>query len=372
MNMRRRRSNSPQPSEGRAVRKKWAEMKPLERFGVVFGVLFGAGAAALIAILLIPLRWEPDLRFATPDEQSAAAATAQAVGVVATLILAALGFSVAALTLASNQRDARVDRVLGFHVELTGPGPTGVGRSRLARFLRERGTAPWVRYQVGIQQLLHDPQLNSYPQAYGAGTTTPHMDLMLVLRLFERIRVAQVAGLLDDRLIASLVGRHAGWWDLAIKDDSEDTQRVPVAYLANWCNRYRNEYKSSSDEDPEGFENWWTDRQRAFPPSRRIVAAKRALNKGLRTAVSIETLRIERAELRDLDRRNVLTKEEFKYCEELLKKPGREVVTGAEMDLAPRSESEILKPPPRPVPPSAAWAQWSLVRVFRRRNPAER
>lgn len=212
--------------------------------------------AATLLILLVagPIPW------VTPDQQGAWAATLQTIGLVGTIYFAALGIRVAARTLRSDQRDRRVDRVLAFHEELTGSGPTGVARSRLARFLREEGGPGSVVLQVSREQLVEDRELQNYPAQPDTSASTPHVDLTLVLRLFERIRIAQVAESLDDHLLASLIGRHAGWWDLAIAEDGTDTLRIPLERLATWCEAYRDAHK-----DQPGFENWGNSRRLAFP-----------------------------------------------------------------------------------------------------------
>jgi hypothetical protein len=224
--------------------------------------ILSVSSAIVFATLLIPIRWDASngLRLATPGEQAASAATLQTIGLVATVLFAAAGIRVAGETLRSDQRDRRVDRVLAFHEELTGSGPTGVARSRLARFLREQGGPGSVVLQVGREQLVEDPRVQTYSRGTAAGASTPHTDLTLILRLFERIRISQVAESLDDHLLASLIGRHAGWWDLAIADDDKDTLRIPLERLAEWCDAYR-------DENPNqpGFENWGDSRSRAFP-----------------------------------------------------------------------------------------------------------
>jgi hypothetical protein len=290
-------------------------------------VLFAAVGIAF-AGLVLPLRLDASghLSRISPDQQSAWAATLQTIGLLITIFFAAT-------TLASDRRDARVDRVLAFHVELTGPGPTGVARSRLARFLREKGSGPRV-LQVSIKQLLdglqveNSPQVQTYPPAYDAGTSTPHIDLMLVLRLFERSCFAQVADLLDDELVVSLIGRHVGWWDLAIEEDSEDTQRVPLARLADWSNGYRDRYRAK-----EGFGNWWIDRQRAFPPSGRFYAALRALRRrqgGWGPKISFKKISCKKVlpkEFEDVCVLEVLTELELGELEELLETRNSQVPT---------------------------------------------
>jgi hypothetical protein len=208
--------------------------------------------------MLGPIRW------LSPEEQSAWAATLQTIGLLGTLLFAAE-------TLYSDQRDRRVDRVLAFHEELTA-GPTGEARARLARFLREQGEPDGAVLQVSRQQLIDDPKVQKYSANSDAGASTPHVDLTLILRLFERVRIAHAAESLDEHLLASLIGRHAGWWDLAIAEDDQDTLRIPLKKLGAWSNTYRDAHK-----DQPGFENWGQSRNEAFPRGH-IRAAPKAAN----------------------------------------------------------------------------------------------
>lgn len=231
--------------------RRWAALN--RRLKIVFALLTAVTAAVLVLLVAGPIPW------VSPDVQSAWAATLQAIGLVGTLLFAAQGIRVAAETLESDRRDRRVDRVLAFHEELIA-GPTGEARSRLARLLREKGGPDGAVLQVSKQQLSDDPMLQKYPEEHGAAAdATPRRDLTLILRLFERVHIAHEAELLDEHLLAVLIGRHAGWWDLAIAEE-EDTARRALKRLATWSDGY-----PGAQEDHPDLENWGQSRKIAFP-----------------------------------------------------------------------------------------------------------
>ena len=193
------------------------------------------------------------------DQQGAWAASLQAVGVVASILIAAGSLRIGAEALASDRRDRQVDRVLALHEELT-TGPTGEARSRLSRFLRSHGPDVNRARQVSRAQLRDtNADVNTYDDPDEAQISTPSHDLTRILRLFERVRIAHAAGSLDDLMMVALIGRHAGWWDLAIARDSE-TARVPLERLADWCKKYQQRHAS----EPL-LEGWGDARGKAFP-----------------------------------------------------------------------------------------------------------
>jgi len=212
-------------------------------------VLITAVAAALV---LLPAIWLDD------GQQSAWASSLQAVGLVAALLFAAEEIRLAARTLESDRRDRQVDRVLAFHEELT-TGSTGQARSRLARFLRLKAPAGDACLQVTRGQLTTAVELSQYPDDFGADGSTPRHDLTLLLRLFERVRIANEGDTLDHHLLVALLGRHAGWWDLAIVRENTSA-RLSLQRLAEWTEEYRADHASSGV-----FEHWGEVRRATFP-----------------------------------------------------------------------------------------------------------
>lgn len=192
---------------------------------------------------------------------------ATAAGLSAAFVCSAL--VVAVLTLLSNRRDRQTDRVHSLHQELTA-GDIGEVRVRLGNFLRRASgptgharDVPWrnggdpVRV-VAPDDLLDGPLSHYSPESENS-LATPRRDLTLLLRFFERARIAQTAGAVDDAAFCVLIGRHATWWDLAIVDDG-GTSRVPLAELARWANDY-----AEAHPQKDGMSNWSSSRQRDFP-----------------------------------------------------------------------------------------------------------
>jgi hypothetical protein len=192
-----------------------------------------------------------------PLNSSQWATAVQAIFVVMALLVAAASLRVAVATLESDSRDRRVDRVIALHEELMS-GTTGGGRSRLARLLRSRGSAG-VCLQVSRDQLRGNTDVSAYDEASDKASGSPAHDLTLLLRFFERADIARTAGTLDELLLVALVGRHAGWWDLAIARD-DNTARIPLQRLAGWCQQYVDEHP-----DEEILAGWGRMRALDFP-----------------------------------------------------------------------------------------------------------
>ena len=179
------------------------------RFSRRAALLVLLGALLVVLLLALPVPW------LAPDRYQAYTSALQAVGVLATL-------GIAAATLRGDSRDRRVDRVLELHHELIS-GETGAARTRLGAHFRRNGTKPWV-LQATIDQLAdgHVGISSKYQDASikrrrwvrrqpAWPPETPRDDAALLLRFFERAWLAQATGSLDDSMCASLIGTHAGW-----------------------------------------------------------------------------------------------------------------------------------------------------------------
>ncbi|MBV1853396.1 hypothetical protein [Catellatospora tritici] len=154
----------------------------------------------------------------------------QAVGVVAALGLAAA-------TLARDNRDRRVDRVLALHQELM-TGDLWQARQRLVTHLtklgqdqRKKGEPDRVR-RVTRTDLRRDGDAS----VYADGTGSPRIDADLIVRFFERAEAARRTHSLHLPLFGELIGRHALWWNVAlIADDRTWTSRQSLTELADWA-----------------------------------------------------------------------------------------------------------------------------------------
>jgi hypothetical protein len=185
-----------------------------------------------------------------PDQYTALATGIQALVVVVALF-------VAVLTLRSESRNRRVDRVHELHRELT-TGEVGEARARLGAFLRSNGTQSDPVRITTLDELRKGP-LNSYPSNQEEQFAKPRRDATLILRFFERARIAQTGQTVDDTMFAALIGHYAGWWALAIPD-SGTTSRRPLTALADWANEYAAKHPKA-----DGLTQWATSRKRDFP-----------------------------------------------------------------------------------------------------------
>jgi hypothetical protein len=181
-------------------------------------------AAVLIgvtAVLLVVPIW-----FLNADQYQALATGVQALGVTVALV-------VGAGTLLSDNRDRKVDRVLALHAELT-TGEVQAARVRL--ILRLQGARREGRVEpVSLARLRTDEAFAAYPDpAHGR----PLRDANAVLRHFDRINAARVAGIVEPQLLHELIGVHALWWDRAISRDEGEMLRRGLAELADWVERH--------------------------------------------------------------------------------------------------------------------------------------
>lgn len=227
------------------------------RFSRRAALLVLLGALLVVLLLALPVPW------LAPDRYQAYTSALQAVGVLATL-------GIAAATLRGDSRDRRVDRVLELHHELIS-GETGAARTRLGAHFRRNGTKPWV-LQATIDQLADSKShLSKYQDASikrrrwvrrqpAWPPETPRDDAALLLRFFERAWLAQATGSLDDSMCASLIGTHAGWWNRAILP-SPGSMRAALAEFADWADRFAESHAPESR-----FAGWGKTRQKDFPP----------------------------------------------------------------------------------------------------------
>jgi hypothetical protein len=182
---------------------------------LVIGLVIG-----WLVVVFLPLMW---LHAHGYDEY--------ATGLQAFGLVLALGLGV--WTIDSGTRSQAVDRSLALHAELT-TGETDRARRRLARHLRDHAVAPLRVRSATVTELRDDPSLNEYATEQYA---SPAEDAVLVLRFFERVRLAQVSGSLDDPMTAELIGRHAAWWNLALISEDHTSRRALGAF-ADWANQF--------------------------------------------------------------------------------------------------------------------------------------
>ena len=75
------------------------------------------------------------------------------------------------------------------------------------------------------------------PGAYSGSSatdSTPMKDRGVLLRFFERAYIVHLSGGADDASFVELIGRHAGWWNSALKlDDSK--ARKGLKTLGIWA-----------------------------------------------------------------------------------------------------------------------------------------
>lgn len=202
------------------------------------------GLVILIVVLVLAL----SAPWLDPNQYSALASAIQTMVVV-------LALFVAVQTLRWDSSNKRIDRVHELHRELT-TGEVGAARARLGAFLRANGTE---RDPVRITSLgeMREGTYSTYTNE--EASAKPRRDATLILRFFERARIAQAGNAVDDALFAALIGRHAAWWDCAIAG-AEATSRRPLGALADWANEYAERHPEVS-----GLDDWGTSRQKDFP-----------------------------------------------------------------------------------------------------------
>lgn len=185
------------------------------------------------------------------DQYSALASAIQALAVVPAI-------TAAALSLLADSHDRRVDRVLEFHQQLTS-GELQAARLRLVGHLRRHGSSGKAR-QATRDELRADPVLSRYTS--DANKIRPIDDINLMLRFFERVNAARIAGSVNLPLLVELVGRHAGWLDQAIGQEDQ-VPRAPLHDLATWAN----EFAVANQGKYPYLSNWGSNRAEDFAES---------------------------------------------------------------------------------------------------------
>ena len=216
-----------------------------------------AAAALLISALLTALvvAW-PLLR---PDQYQALAAGIQALVVVVALL-------VALVTLLSDSRDKRIDRVIALNESLMGPD-VWPARQRIARHLWYHGPdrdAGRMR-EVSLSDLDNIALLSQYGAAYESEHSKfrPREDARILLRFFERANSARIGGAVDEALFHELIGRHAVWVALAFSKDRASYVAVvePLYELSDWANDYQERHQNSTRTY---MKRWGESRIRGF------------------------------------------------------------------------------------------------------------
>jgi len=215
-------------------------------------------ALLVIAIVIgifvgVPIGW------LSPSGYSEFAAALQAVGILGAAALAVE-------TLKSDRHDKLADRSLSLHRELTG-GELGEARRRLALHLRRFGTDREPVRQVLISELRDMPQYATYAPPVSSGSS-PFQDANLLVRFFERCRLVQRSGSIDEPIFVELIGRHAAWWNLALLPDHTNA-RLALHRLADWANDYAVTRHAKYDY----LNNWASERRLDFPASFGIDAS---------------------------------------------------------------------------------------------------
>ncbi|MFC6093048.1 hypothetical protein [Saccharothrix lopnurensis] len=188
------------------------------------------------AVLLVVPIW-----FLNADQYQALATGVQALGVTVALVFGAG-------TLLSDTRNRRVDRALALHAELT-TGDVQAARVRLLLRLQAAREEGKVR-PVSLDRLRTDGEFAAYADpAQGR----PIRDANVVLRHFDRVNAARVAGIVDLPFLHELIGVHALWWDRAItRDEDEPLLRRGLAELATWVERH----SRTEARDAHYLEGW--------------------------------------------------------------------------------------------------------------------
>jgi hypothetical protein len=221
-------------------------------------------AIVLLAVLLIPGIW------LEPDQFNSWVLAAQTFGV-----LFALAFAVSQLRVAAQQvtigveqlrhgaeqvkhgaeqvaqgartfetdvYDRRVDRIYDLHRELT-TGEVDSARRRLTSHINnlsreeitENGSTRQYVRRVSPKDLREGPY-STYPFEPDKNVLNPRRDLGVLLRFFQRARIQQEAGSVDDAVFVELIGRHAAWFNCAVKVDASRT-RLNLMEIGTWVDQ---------------------------------------------------------------------------------------------------------------------------------------
>lgn len=223
-------------------------LRSRSRTQVVVGcitVLVVLGGMASAAILL------------TSNQYDVVIATVQALAVIPAI-------AVAALAIVNDSHGKRVDRVLEMHKEFNST-EMQLAKNRLRAHLRRHGADGHAR-PTSREELQHDKKLSEYSLHRDF---SPGADVALIFRFFERVNAARIANIVDMPLLVELIGRHATWWNLAIKDSGEDeVPRAPLRELAQWAD----EFALSHQHQYSYLRNWGKNRKREFGDSGNVLS----------------------------------------------------------------------------------------------------
>lgn len=209
-----------------------------------------AGIAVFVMVLYLPA-----LRL-TPEQFSGWASAAQTVGVVVALVVASSQLRLGSIALRTDNYDRSVERVYTLHAELTS-GELNQARRRLSNHLRIIGPGGVSVRRVTKDELEFADDLREYSN----GVSTPRYDVGLLLRFFERARLVQMAGSVDDPVFLELICRHATWWNCALRTD-ESRSRRGLMMLGIWADSRVEELKT--DARYGYLADWGETRKRDF------------------------------------------------------------------------------------------------------------
>jgi hypothetical protein len=210
--------------------------------------------AISVALLTFgPARWQAPAVFA------AYATALQAFAVLLALALAAQSFT-------SEIRDRRLDRVLSLHSTFM-EGELGGARYRFIRHLRSNRTTTGRVQRITRNDLMEGQPLAEYPTHYWSAFRdhNPRQDANAVIRHFERIDAARIAGSVDEDLLFRLMGPQAVWWDNALRWEPGRRGTWSIHRLAVWARDYVREH--SGMQLPWGEWEWDIEHDFGHPPS---------------------------------------------------------------------------------------------------------
>jgi hypothetical protein len=187
-----------------------------------------------------------------PDQYQALSGGIQALGVV-------LALTIAVMTLLSDSRDRRIDRVLQLHEMMTTRDAEAM-RDRLYKHLLSRDQAePPVR-AVSLDELKPGGTLDHYAND---PDHSPYQDVRQLLRLFERANATRAGGAIEEPLFHELIARHATWWAVAVGSKPRAAPYVlnPLLDLARWADDYQ---LTKNDPAKYYMRTWGESRMQSF------------------------------------------------------------------------------------------------------------
>lgn len=189
----------------------------------------------LSVVVGVPGRWMG------PSRYQAFMGAVQAIGL-------GLALAIAWASLQNDRTARRVDRTIRFHEELV-QGELGEARHRLVMHLREHGLEKDGQKRV-LQPKEGDLRLEAGLSEYSFGALrTPDEDRVLILRYFERVNAARVAGIVSPDLLHRLIGPHALWWDAALWNLAHGrAHRSELLRLAKWVGKWGEDHQMEASE----------------------------------------------------------------------------------------------------------------------------